>query len=107
MPVRFSGAKSRLGHSEPVAGLVGLASMAAMLGHQRSHAIMHLRQVRTLLFCLPHMPACPKLRLATHVLLENPVNATMLAAHGTFTLDIGRAAAVWTLCVVSAGSQKL
>ena len=45
-PVRLSGAKSRMGHSEPVAGLVGLANMAAMLGNQRAHAIMHLRQVR-------------------------------------------------------------
>ena len=46
MPVRLTGAKSRVGHSEPVAGLVGLANMAAMLGNQRAHAIMHLRQVR-------------------------------------------------------------
>ena len=43
--MRMTGAKSRVGHSEPVAGLVGMANLAAMLGQQGANAIMHLRQV--------------------------------------------------------------
>lgn len=48
VPLRFTGAKSRLGHSEPVAGTVGIIQAAAQLSHHKSNAIMHLRQLNPL-----------------------------------------------------------
>ncbi|KAK9803914.1 hypothetical protein WJX72_004698 [[Myrmecia] bisecta] len=44
-PVRFTAAKSRLGHAEPAAGAVGIMQLMAMMGQARANAIMSLRQV--------------------------------------------------------------
>ena len=48
IPLRFTGAKSRLGHSEPVAGTVGIIQAVAQLSNLKSNAIMHLRQLNPL-----------------------------------------------------------
>ena len=45
----MTAAKSQLGHSEPVAGLIGMVNLGQMLAHSKTSAIMHLSQVRLVL----------------------------------------------------------
>lgn len=51
-PLRLTAAKSRVGHSEPVAGTVGLSHAAAMLAHSSTSAVMHLRSFNPMLIGL-------------------------------------------------------
>lgn len=53
-PVRYTAAKSHVGHTEPVAGLIGLCNAANMLSQHSSHNVMHLRQVSS----CKHCPTC-------------------------------------------------
>lgn len=48
-PLRLAAAKSRVGHSEPVSGTVGLTHAAAQLAQASSSAVMHLRSFNPLL----------------------------------------------------------
>ena len=43
LPLELQAAKSRLLHTEPAAGAVGLAALAARLGQAGSHGTLHLR----------------------------------------------------------------
>ena len=52
MPLRLTAAKSRLGHSEPVSGTLGVAHAAAMLAQNTSSAVMHLRSLNPMLASL-------------------------------------------------------
>lgn len=44
-PLRLTAAKSRLGHSEPVSGTLGLVQSVAQLTQGRTNALLHLRHV--------------------------------------------------------------
>ena len=48
-PLRLTAAKSRIGHSEPVSGTVGLAHATAQLAHASTSAVMHLRSFNPML----------------------------------------------------------
>ncbi len=50
-PLELHAAKSRLLHTEPAAGALGLAMLAARLQHMPGHATLHLRSVN------PHVAA--------------------------------------------------
>lgn len=50
--LRLTAAKSRFGHSEPVAGTVGISHAAATLLHHTTSAVMHLRSFNPLLTSL-------------------------------------------------------
>ena len=50
--LQLSATKSRMGHAEPAAAVVGIANLAIMLGFFKKNAIMSLRQVRAILLPL-------------------------------------------------------
>jgi acyl transferase domain-containing protein/acyl carrier protein len=52
VPLRFSATKSRMGHAEPVAGAVGLASALAALESSRAVPSLHLRHLNPLVASL-------------------------------------------------------
>lgn len=43
-PLQLSAVKSRMGHTEPAAGGLGIANLATMLGSKRGIAVTFLRQ---------------------------------------------------------------
>jgi acyl transferase domain-containing protein len=45
LPLRFTAAKSRVGHAEPAAGSIGILQAAAQLMNNKTLAIMHLSRV--------------------------------------------------------------
>lgn len=44
-PLHLTAAKSFMGHAEPAAGIVGIAKLALIVGHQLSDPILHLTTV--------------------------------------------------------------
>lgn len=45
LPLRFTAAKSRVGHAEPAAGSIGILQAVSQLMNHKAHAIMHLSRV--------------------------------------------------------------
>lgn len=89
-PLCLSAAKTRMGHSEPVSGAVGVLHMATMLSGNASSAILHLRQLNPMVTPLLGMVEGHLSRLPRQA---TPYVSMHMGPAGSRSTDIGAVSA--------------
>ena len=59
--LRLTAAKSRMGHTEPASGAVGVCHAASLLAHKATDAVLHLRQMNPMITSLLQAHAAARL----------------------------------------------